>query len=308
MGEPAEFDEVTITPHVINTFAGCTDPRLKQIMTVVVTKLHEAVRELELSTAEWAFAIDFLTRTGQISDSRRQEVILLSDTLGVSMLVDAINNRAPSGSTQSTVLGPFHVATPPEGTLGENIDHGDKGGEPMYVDVRIRDLEGRPVVGATVDVWHSDEDGFYDVQEYGPEAEMTRRARFASDAEGRVYFWSSLPSKYPIPDDGPVGQMLAAVGRHPWRPAHLDFWITAPRVQAADHAYLRPRIGLSGQRCGVRREGQPGGRVPAPAGRHGAGRDTDGEAIPAADLGFPAAASGATAQGSLSTTGPRHLD
>ena len=227
MGEPQEFDEHTITPHVIDTFRNCADPRLKQIMTVVVTKLHEAVRALELSTAEWGFAIDFLTRVGQISDSRRQEMILLSDTLGVSMLVDAINNRAPSGSTQSTVLGPFHVDAPPSGTLGENIDTGDKGGEAMYCDVNILDLDGKPIAGAVADVWHSDEDGFYDVQ-YGPDAGMTRRARFTADGNGRVYFWSSLPSKYPIPDDGPVGQMLGAVGRHPWRPAHLHFWITAP--------------------------------------------------------------------------------
>jgi hydroxyquinol 1,2-dioxygenase len=227
MGEPVELDEQSITPHVIQTFAGCTDARLKQIMTVVVTKAHEAVRELDLTTAEWEFAIDFLTRVGQISDSRRQEMILLSDTLGISTLVDAINNRAPAGSTQSTVLGPFHVDNAPAGTLGENIDTGDKGGEPTYVDVRIRDLDGKPIVGAKVDVWHSDEDGFYDVQ-YGPEAGLTRRAKFTADAEGHVWFWSSLPSKYPIPDDGPVGQMLSAVGRHPWRPAHLHFWITAP--------------------------------------------------------------------------------
>jgi hydroxyquinol 1,2-dioxygenase len=246
MGTPQEFDEHSITPHVIETFRDCPDPRLKRIMTVVVTKLHEAVRELELTTAEWEFAIDFLTRVGQISDSRRQEMILLSDTLGVSMLVDAINNRAPAGSTQSTVLGPFYVAGPPTAALGENIDRGEKGGEPMYVDARILDLDGRPIGGATVDVWHSDEDGFYDVQ-YGPEAEATRRARFAADAEGRVWFWSSLPSKYPIPDDGPVGQMLAAVGRHPWRPAHLHFRITAPGYKPLiTHIFVRESEYLDG--------------------------------------------------------------
>lgn len=236
---PREFDEFSITDEVIDTFRNCADPRLARVMTVLVRKLHEAVRELELTQAEWEYGIGFLTRTGQICDERRQEFILLSDTLGISMLVDAINNRAPEGSTQSTVQGPFHVAAPPRAEPGANIDTLPGGGEAMYVDVNILDLEGRPLGGAEVDVWHSDESGFYDVQ-YGADAALTRRARFAVPADGRLAFWSSLPAKYPIPDDGPVGQMLEAVGRHPWRPAHLHFWVRAAgHKELVTHIFVR---------------------------------------------------------------------
>jgi len=155
------------------------------------------------------------------------------------MLVDAINNRAPAESTQSTVQGPFHVQATPPAELGANIDTLPGGGEPMWVDVNILDLEGRPIVGAEVDVWHSDENGFYDVQ-YGADAELTRRARFVTGGDGRVYFWSSLPAKYPIPDDGPVGQMLEAVGRHPFRPAHLHFWVrVAGYKPLVTHIFVR---------------------------------------------------------------------
>lgn len=238
MAEPREFDEKSFTQDVIDTFAKCQNLRLKQIMTEVVMSLHELVRKLDLTMEEWEFAIDFLTRTGQISDSRRQEFILLSDTLGVSMLVDAINNRAPPGTTESTVLGPFFVPGP-AARNGDNIDVGEKGGAPTFVDVVINDLDGNPISDAQVDVWHSDEEGFYDVQ-YGPDAGFARRARFTAGADGRVYFWSSLPAKYPIPDDGPVGQMLGAVGRHPWRPAHLHFMIEAAGYKKlVTHIFVR---------------------------------------------------------------------
>jgi hydroxyquinol 1,2-dioxygenase len=144
------------------------------------------------------------------------------------MLVDAINNCVPAGATQSTVLGPFFVRDAPSATNGSVIDLGDAhSGQPLYVESTFTDLEGNPIENAKVDVWHSDQDGNYDIQ-YGPDVQLTRRARFSTGKDGRVAFWTSLPAAYPIPHDGPVGQMLAAARRHPWRPAHLHFMVDAP--------------------------------------------------------------------------------
>jgi hydroxyquinol 1,2-dioxygenase len=223
-----EFDEYSITEETLQTFEGCTQPRLKQIMRAVVRHLHDLARELELTSDEWNYAIDYLTRTGQICSDRRQEFVLLSDTLGVSMLVDAINNRVPAGATQSTVLGPFFVQDAPVSPNGADIDPGMKGGgDPLFVQVAILNLAGLPIESATVDVWHSDDDGFYDIQ-YGADAPLTWRARFKTGQDGKVTFWTTMPAKYPIPYDGPVGQMLTATGRHPYRPAHTHFMVQAP--------------------------------------------------------------------------------
>ena len=222
-----ELDEHNITDEVLRRFEGCSDARLKQVMTSLVCHLHDFVREVRLTEAEWNYAINFLTRAGQISDDRRQEMILLSDTLGVSTLVDSVNNPPAPGATQSTVLGPFFVDAAPEAESGADIDPGEAGGgEPLFVDARVVDPSGAPVAGAVVDVWHSDAEGLYDVQR--PEGELARRARFTTDAEGRLRFRTTMPASYPIPDDGPVGDMLKATGRHPWRPAHVHFMITAP--------------------------------------------------------------------------------
>lgn len=221
-----ELDEHNITDEVLRRMEGCEDARLKQVMTSLIHHLHDFVRDVRLAEAEWVTAIDFLTHAGQISDDKRQELILLSDTLGVSTLVDAINNPAAPGATQSTVLGPFFVEAAPEVESGADIDPGGEGGgEPLFVDVRVTDPKGAPVKGAVVDVWHSDSEGYYDVQRAGDE--LARRARFHSDAQGRLRFRSTMPSSYPIPNDGPVGGMLKALGRHPWRPAHVHFMITA---------------------------------------------------------------------------------
>jgi hydroxyquinol 1,2-dioxygenase len=228
---PREFDEFTITDEVIDRFQGTPDQRLKVIMEAVVRHTHALVKETRLTEAEWNFAIEFLTRTGQICTDRRQEFILLSDTLGVSMLVDSINNAVPQGATPSTVLGPFFLQDAPRAENGSVIDSGDMhGGEPLYAEATFTDLDGNPIVGARVDVWHSDEDGNYDIQ-YGPQAPLNRRARFLTGDDGRVTFWTTLPAAYPIPYDGPVGQMLAATDRHPWRPAHLHYRIDAPGFQ-----------------------------------------------------------------------------
>lgn len=222
-----ELDENSITDEVLRRFEGCENPRLKQLLDGLVRHLHDFVREQAVTEAEWVYAIEFLTRTGQMCDDKRQEFILLSDTLGVSTLVDAINNRPAPGATQSTVLGPFFVEDAPAAEQGADIDPGGLGGgEPLFVDVTITDPAGKPVGGATVDVWHSDTEGFYDVQREG--GALARRARFVSDPEGRLRFRSTTPAAYPIPYDGPVGDMLKATNRHPWRPAHVHFMISAP--------------------------------------------------------------------------------
>jgi hydroxyquinol 1,2-dioxygenase len=221
-----DFDEKNITAAVVERYRNTPDPRLKQIMTSLVRHLHDFVRDVELTEDEWTKAIDYLTRTGKLCTDKRQEFILLSDTLGISMLVDAINHRFAKGATETTVMGPFYVQNPPEAELGADI-RGEAKGEPLFIDGSILSEDGKPVANAVVDVWHSDAEGFYDVQL--PELqEPTLRARFHSDAQGRFRFWTIMPRYYPIPDDGTVGEMLKACARHPYRPAHVHFMIMAP--------------------------------------------------------------------------------
>ncbi len=214
-----------ITDAVIERFADCPDPRLKEVMTSLVRHLHAFAREVRLTEAEWMSGIEFLTATGHITDEKRQEFILLSDTLGLSMLTVAQNHAAPAGVTESTVFGPFHVAASPDFENGDDIAGGAPG-EPMFADCRVMGEDGSVIAGATIDVWQSDADGFYDVQIAGLDQHRAR-GTFRSDADGRFWFRSILPSAYPIPTDGPVGAMLVATGRHPWRPAHLHFLIRA---------------------------------------------------------------------------------
>jgi protocatechuate 3,4-dioxygenase beta subunit len=202
------------------------DTRLKAIMEVVTRKLHEAVKEIEPTQEEWMEAILFLTRTGQMCNEWRQEFILLSDTLGVSMLVDAINNRKPSGASESTVLGPFHVQDAPELPMGANICL-DQKGEDMVISGRILDTQGRPIEGAVLDVWQANDEGFYDVQQLGIQPEFNLRGVFRTGADGRYWFRAVKPKFYPIPHDGPVGKMLDHLGRHPYRPAHLHYILKA---------------------------------------------------------------------------------
>ncbi len=206
--------------------AAATDARLKQVMEVITRKLHEAVKEIEPTEAEWFRAIMFLTETGHTCTDWRQEFILLSDVLGVSMLVDAINNRKPSGASESTVLGPFHVADAPELPMGADICL-DQKGDPMLVHGRILDTQGNPVAGAKIDVWQANDEGFYDVQQKGLQPDFNLRGVFRTGADGSYHFRGVKPKFYPIPDDGPVGKLLASLGRHPFRPAHLHFIIEA---------------------------------------------------------------------------------
>ena len=224
------IDATTLTPAFLQRLQGCADPRLKEILGALVTHLHDFAREVKLTEAEWMQGIQFLTATGQKCSDTRQEFILLSDTLGLSMLLVAQNSAKPPGATEATVFGPFHVDDAPAAEQGADIAGGAPG-TPLFVDARVLDLQGRPVANAEVDVWQADDNGLYDVQQ--PELGHTRRARgvLRSDAEGRVRFRSITPTAYPVPTDGPVGQMLLASGRHPWRPAHLHFMIRAAGLQ-----------------------------------------------------------------------------
>jgi hydroxyquinol 1,2-dioxygenase len=232
------FDEHNITSAVLERMETATTLRARAVSEALVRHLHDFVREIEPTFAEWEAGIKFLTEVGNTCTSSRQEFILLSDTLGVSMLVDAINHRLPEGATETTVLGPFFVADAPEAGLGADISAG-KAGEPLFIESRVTDAEGQPLAGAIVDVWHSDKDGYYDVEHYAEGGEMSLRARFRTDPSGRVWFWTIVPSFYPIPDDGPVGDMLRAQGRHPYRPAHVHFMIAAPGYETlVTHVFI----------------------------------------------------------------------
>jgi hydroxyquinol 1,2-dioxygenase len=227
--EPHErgfFTEENSVEVVTGRNANAMDARLKEVMEVITRKLHEAVKEIEPTQQEWFQAIMFLTRTGQMCNEWRQEFILLSDILGVSMLVDAINNRKPSGASESTVLGPFHVEGAPEREMGDNICL-DAKGEDMFVHGRILDTEGKPIADAKIDVWQANDEGFYDVQQKGLQPDFNLRGVFHTGTDGRYWFRAVKPRFYPIPDDGPVGQLLRQLGRHPYRPAHLHYIISA---------------------------------------------------------------------------------
>ena len=226
-GDVRNFDEHTITDAVRERVAGAPDPRTRQISDALVRHLHDFVREIEPTQDEWESAIAFLTRTGHMCDGNRQEFILLSDTLCVSMLVDAINHRQPGGATETTVLGPFHVADAPRVPLGGDISPGLRG-ECLYVTGSVSSSDKRQLPDATIDVWHSDGDGYYDIQQLDAVGGLTMRARLSADEQGAFSFRTIMPAAYPIPNDGPVGQMLEAQGRHPFRPAHVHFLVQAP--------------------------------------------------------------------------------
>jgi hydroxyquinol 1,2-dioxygenase len=216
----------TITEAVLARQANTVDARLKRIMTSLVHHLHEFAREVELTEDEWFKGIEFLTRCGHITDDKRQEFILLSDVVGLSMLIVAQNNDKPAGCTEATVFGPFHVEGAPHYELGADIANGARG-TPCVVRGTVRGVDGEPIAGAQLDVWQSDAEGLYDVQHTGIDHAQARGILNA-DSEGRYHFRSILAVPYPIPHDGPVGDLLKATGRHPWRPAHLHFLITAP--------------------------------------------------------------------------------
>jgi len=218
-----------LTDQVVASFEAAPNKRVGRLLSDLVRHLHHFAISNDLTEAEWTHAIEFLTRTGQISDDKRQEFILLSDTLGVSSVVDLMTNSRTPGTTPSAVLGPFYVEGPPAAEHGSDLAAGLPG-IPLWADVRITGPDGEPVAGAVVDVWQSNEDGFYDVQLPDLDGPVLR-ARFHTDAKGGLTFWSIVPVAYPIPSDGPVGKMLDAVSRHPYRAPHVHFMISAPGYQ-----------------------------------------------------------------------------
>jgi protocatechuate 3,4-dioxygenase beta subunit len=223
-----QFNETDLTDAVIASFDKTPNPRAKFLLQELVKSLHDYVSKTGLTFEEWDYAIDFLTRTGQKCTDTRQEFILLSDVLGVSMLVDAVNHRDRAGATQTTVLGPFYVGEHKVTAHGTDISPNNLTGEKMFVRSRVTDLNGKPLAGVPVDVWHADDDGFYDSQKPNyEEAGASARARFITDDDGRFFFRTILPCSYPIPTDGPVGEMIVKTGRHPMRPAHVHFLVNA---------------------------------------------------------------------------------
>jgi hydroxyquinol 1,2-dioxygenase len=229
--------EGNLTEAVLAKLEGAPDARFKEVMTSLIKHVHAFVREVDLTEQEWITAIRFLTATGQKCDDKRQEFILLSDTLGVSMLVDAINHRQPAGATESTVLGPFHVDGAPDLPNGADIAEG-VAGEPTYYSGRVRSPDGKPIAGATLDIWSTDGEGFYDVQRKDMQG-LRARGKIKTDADGRYSFWTVKPVSYPVPTDGPVGKMLLKMGRHPYRPAHTHMIVSAPGYErVATHVFV----------------------------------------------------------------------
>ena len=221
--------EENLSDAVVAAMAGAGDPRFKEIMTSLVKHLHAFIREVNLTESEWLAGIQFLTAVGQKCDEKRQEFILLSDTLGATTMKDIVNNRKPPGVTEYTILGPFYRLDAPELPLLGNMA-GDIPGEPAILRGRVLAPDGAPIPNARLDIWQSDAEGFYDLQMADMEGTALRGV-FHTDSEGRYIIRTIKPSFYPIPDDGPVGGMLKAMKRHPYRPAHIHFIISADGYQ-----------------------------------------------------------------------------
>jgi protocatechuate 3,4-dioxygenase beta subunit len=230
--------EERITQNVLDSMAQAPNPRLKKVMNSLISHLHDFIREVELTQEEWALGVQFLTRTGQMCDEKRQEFILLSDITGVTMLVDAINHRLTDGATESTIFGPFYREGAQELPMGATISK-DGRGEPVVVTGQVLSTDGTPIPGALLDVWETDENGLYEQQD--PEQpDMNLRGKFRTDSEGRYSFVGIKPVSYAIPDDGPVGQLLRALGRHPFRPAHIHLLISADGfVPVTTHLFVK---------------------------------------------------------------------
>lgn len=223
------LNQHNITDAVLASFANTPDPRLKEIISSLIKHLHNFARDVKLTEEEWFQGIQYLTATGHKCTGTRQEFILLSDVLGLSMLTIAMNQDKPAGCTEATVFGPFFLEEAPRYELGADVSNGAKGA-PCWVEGRILGMEGEPIPNATINVWQADDDGLYDVQ-YEDLGHSQARGILKSDAQGRYYFKTIVAEPYPIPTDGPVGVLLNATKRHPWRPAHLHFMVEAPGYQ-----------------------------------------------------------------------------
>lgn len=232
-----------LTEQVLARISESSDPRFKKIMSSLVTKLHEFLRDVDLTPEEWFTAINFLTETGKMCSDKRQEFILLSDTLGLSMMVVMLDQARSmqlglkaTEATEATVEGPYYWEGAPKMPLGANISEGVSG-EPTFYSGFVKDINGKPLKGATLDIWSGDGDGNYDMQIEG--AEMAARAQICTNEEGRYWFWSVKPSYYPVPMDGPVGKMLNLMGRHPFRPGHIHMKVSAPNhVAVTTHLFV----------------------------------------------------------------------
>ena len=221
---PSPEDE--ITQAALQRVAESAEGRTRDILLSLTRHLHGFIREVEPTEAEWLSAIRFLTETGHKCDENRQEFILLSDTLGATMLIDAINNRKPTGATESSVLGPFYREGAPDYDNGADLADGVTDGEPVLVSGKVTDLEGGPIAGAVLDIWQTAPNAEYAAQDSsGTSFDLC--GRLMTEADGRYWFRTRKPVSYTIPGDGPVGAMLAAAGRHNWRPAHIHFMLSA---------------------------------------------------------------------------------
>lgn len=264
--------EERLVEDVLASFANTPNPRLKELMESLVRHVHSFIREVRLTEDEWNTAITFLTDAGHITDEKRQEFVLLSDVLGASMQTIAVNNEAYGDATEATVFGPFFVNDAPEIPLGGDIA-GGAAGQPSWVEGTVKDTDGKPIAGARIEVWEADEDGFYDVQY--TDNRIAGRAHLFSDENGHFEFWGLTPTPYPIPNDGPVGKMLDAVGRSPVRASHLHFMVTAENHRTlVTHIFVEgdPQLEIGDSVFGVKEslikkfEEQPAG-TPTPDGR-----------------------------------------
>lgn len=286
-----DVDGVSLTREVIDRFAGTGDPRLKAVMASLVHHLHSFVRDVRPTVEEWDAAIDFLARVGCACTEGRQEYLLLSDVLGVTMLVDSINHPAAGAATETTPPGPFYAADAPELPFGADMARGQPG-ERLHVEGSVSSGDGRPLAGALVDVWQADENGYYDLQR--PDlTEPVLRARFRTDGRGCFAFRSILPSHYPIPAGGPVGELLNATGRHPFRPAHIHFRIAAEghetlvtQLFPADGPYLADDAAF-GVKASLVVECPPGATGGAPDGSAGPWRQLAYDFVLKAQAGTP---------------------
>lgn len=264
--------EEDLIERVLASFAQTQDPRLKTVMESLARHLHAFIRDVRLTEDEWNAAIAFLTAVGHITDDRRQEFVLLSDVLGASMQTIAVNNEAYENATEATVFGPFFVEDAPEIPIGGDIA-GGASGQPCWVEGTVTDTAGNPVPGARIEVWEADDDGFYDVQY--TDGRVAGRAHLRTDDDRRYAFWGLTPTPYPIPHDGPVGQLLEKVGRSPVRAAHLHFMVTAPQLRSlVTHIFVTgdPQLEIGDSVFGVKDSlikdfvEQPAG-TPGPDGR-----------------------------------------
>jgi protocatechuate 3,4-dioxygenase beta subunit len=227
MPKPSDAVFEDITQDAIRRMAAAPNARLREVMSIVIRHLHDAVREAALSEEEWAGAVEFLKRTGRMCTDTRQEFILLSDVLGVSMLVDSINHQGADGATESTVFGPFYSGLQPVLSTGASILKREEPGERLTFAGRVLSSDGRPIPGALIEVWQTAPNGLYDVQD-SEQPPGHLRASFNTERDGGYRFETVQPVSYAIPSDGPVGRLLEQVGRHPNRPAHIHFMISAP--------------------------------------------------------------------------------